>query len=435
MRNILKAFAALMILSLPLSAQAKNTLPEAVKQIQQKVQKYRPTTKVTKSMTRASEATLDSIITYFGEDVAVKTYITFDGEWHQTVKYLVSLEDDSLIKSSCEKVKESESGIETINYGAYEEDWYPLNRSVTNTDGTEIMYYIYDCENWVLATKYTLSTSTTDDGNIVKKETVTFYEEDGSENYETSLERTLSGDKVVKEVYYGSFDYEFSTIYPLVLLYEYDDNNLLSKVLYVDEFDQLYWVELYTYDSEEDYTKVTLNADSVMVDRYIQKAVGDMFAYTYERSNEVGGELVLEEKVEVDIAEDGSYVITETDYDEEGNPYKFQQTVQMFDEEGHLVLQVIYSATTEGEWELTNSEANEYINGLLVKTTSLDSENDDIPTFVYYYYNDGTHTGIEEIAMPESQQTGLCFDLQGRAVTATANGLVVRNGKVVLIRN
>ena len=433
MKNILKVFAAMMIFAMPLSAQAKKTLPQAVKQIQQKIEKYRPAAKHNQVMTRAEvAASLDSVIEYFDDEPIRKVFMTFDGEWNEKAYYNVSLESDSLIKDKCERSRSTDAGIEVINYIGYENEWYPFSRVLS--DENNDVYYSYNGEDWICNAKYNTTVETEDD-KVTTTETVVYYNEKG-EQTETSSTKTIKIDgKVSMVVYDGDYGIDDEVIYPLIVVYEYDDIDRVSKLSYQDEYNQLQMEEVYNYDDEYwDFTKVTMDADSVIYDRYSEKAVGPYTAYTFEeRKEDKDGELVMEMKVDVEIDEDGSYVITETDYDEEGNGSDLQKTVNKLDEDDNLISMEIYSSV-DGEWVFTNSETREYLFGLLVKVTKINSE-EIYPHFTYYYYNDGTHTGIEVIAMPESQQTGQCFDLQGRAVSALASGLVVRNGKVVLIRN
>lgn len=435
MKNILKSLSILLFFALPLSAQAKNSLPEAVKQIKQKFEKYRPAVNHKRSLTRAAEVTTDSIINYF-DDVAIsKIYFTFDGEWYQTAYYNVSLEDDSLIKDKCEKFKITNDCEEIINYFGHDNEWYPLTRSVAykEDDMDVIAYYSYKNEDWAIDTKYVVSVKTEEDGTTITTEILIFYDENGDACDQTTWQYISIDDKMSMEVYYGLYT-DDSMIFPLYIVYEYDENNRVSVVTYMDEYEQVHMQQVYSYDDENwDFTWISLDADSIAYDRHKEKAVGaaNEIAYSYEKIGK-DGELVMDSKADVEIAEDGSYVITETHYDEDGVETYSQRFEKSYNESGNLVLHEIYSST-DGEWVLSNRETREYINDLLVKVTEFKGEGSHLYT-TYYYYSDGTHTGVDKITMPETQQTDQYFDLQGRSVTASANGLVVRNGKVVLIR-
>lgn len=436
MRNIFKVFAALMIFALPLSAQAKKTLPEVVKQIQQKIEKYKPAAKHNQSMTRAEVASLDSVIDYYDDVVIRKVYCTFDGEWNETAYYKVSIESDSLIKDQCEKYKVTDTGTEVINYFGHDNEWYPIKRVVSDDTKDEVAYYVYKNDDWVCQTKYYATEDTDEEGREYSTITIFSYDENGEVIDWSYVQHIKISDKLSMEVYDGIYDIEDDDdiIYPLILVYEYDDNYRISRVTYQDEYEQVLMEEVYNYDVENwDYTKITLDTDSVILDRYSAKAVGPYTAYTYEKINKANAnELRMEQKVDVVIDEDGSYVVTNSVFDEDGNGLETFKNVILYDEEGNIVCQETYSSK-DGEWELTSSETTEYMNNLPVKITRLFREYT-YPYFTYYYYSDGTHTGVDKIAMPETQQTDQYFDLQGRPVTASANGLVVRNGKVVLIR-
>lgn len=150
----------------------------------------------------------------------------------------------------------------------------------------EVAYYVYKNDDWVCQTKYYATEDTDEEGREYSTITIFSYDENGEVIDWSYVQHIKISDKLSMEVYDGIYDIEDDDdiIYPLILVYEYDDNYRISRVTYQDEYEQVLMEEVYNYDVENwDYTKITLDTDSVILDRYSAKAIGPYTAYTYEK--------------------------------------------------------------------------------------------------------------------------------------------------------